>query len=896
MTNLLVAKARAVADQLSNALTWVGRSDNPEVLNNYRLKKDLRKSISQIRRLEQAAESKMCVGVYGASQAGKSYLVSVLARNGTEPLTAVLGAKEIDFIREINPAGGQESTGLVTRFTIDPIKTPEKFPIKAKLLSELDLIKIFVNTYVFDVDVDEQDEVESRVRKISDVLAAFETMPRSNSHFSVEDVYDLEEYCNAKFQASIHGLAIKKSDYWARAVELIPTLGTEARNKLIELLWDETPALTAMYRLLASELNRLGYPDVLYCSASALFDEKDGQWVRGKQSVINVSTLDRLGSQDDAFVEIFTEKSNPTKIALSTLCGLISELVIPLKDKPHDFFECTDLLDFPGARSRNVRSKKELQADASVQVAGYLRGKVAYLFDKYSADLELSSMLLCVGPSNLEVTGLPRLVEDWVIHTHGRSPEERDQLPTALFLVLTKFDTEFTQSAGQRQDGSRWTTRLEANLLKPFGENSHQSNWVKKWDVRGAFRNTFWLRNPNADQFGLIQYEGDVGRSKEIGIAPERIEHVKVLRDAFVANELVLRHFQSPGDAWDAGMRMNDGGVGYLVAGLSTVCKPGVKSRQVNERINAILRERELDLRKYFVSSDKQDLIREKRELAERFLKSGASIYQKKRLGELINFLFVSDRDTQDIFRRLESQFEREKNASRVESVDENAQAERIDADLASALGLTSAEPAKSEEQSTITKSSVDFPERFVMNFFGEWASSVLARATGSNALTYLHLDRSLLIQLLNELDRAAKRVGLMEHLKSVMRANYQYRSTHSNSRVLQQTSILTGLFNQFLVYGGCAYGHQQTPVTIESLDGKMLSVFKPAPDTIEIEMPELAEDFSKTYLIEWLQAIQFSIRSNAEYMAQEAGDTQSNRELGQVLSKLAEVIDLGST
>ena len=890
MSNLLVAKAKAVSGQLSEALSWACRSDNPDVQNNYLLKKDLRKSISQIRRLEQAALTKMCVGVYGASQAGKSYLVSVLARKDTEPLTAVLGSQEVDFIREINPAGGQESTGLVTRFTVDKIKTPENFPIKAKLLSEFDLVKIFVNTYVFDVEVDEQDEVEANVSKLSEALAQLESMPRGTSHITIEDVYDLEEYCNSKLLTTAYGQALKRADYWARAVELLPVLGDDARIKLIELLWEGIPALTGMYRLLVGELRRLGYSDVVYCSASALFDEKDGKWVRGAQSIINVSALDRLGSQEDNYVEVFTDKSNPTKVALSTICGLISELVISLKDKPHDFFDCTDLLDFPGARSRNRRSKKDLNADVTVQVASYLRGKVAYLFDKYSADLELSSMLLCVGPSNLEVTGLPRLVEDWVVQTHGKRPEDRDQLPTALFLVMTKFDTEFTQSAGQRQDGSRWTTRLEANLLKPFGENSHLSNWVKKWDTKGAFRNTYWLRNPNADQFGLIQYEGDIGRSKEIGIAPERIEHVKLLREAFVSNQYVMQHFQSPADAWDAGMRLNDGGIQYLVAGLTTICKPGVKSRQVEERINAILKERELDLRKYFVSSDKQDLLREKRELAEKFLKTGAVIYQKKRLGELIHFLFVSDSDTQDIFRRLENQFEREKNASKIEQEGAQAAPDQIDTDLAGLLGLSTAAESTKQDKSAASTSLADFPERFVTNFFGEWTSSVLARATGSNALTYLHLDRHLLVQVLNELERAAKRIGLVEHLKSVMRTNYQYRSTHSKSRVLKQTAILTGVFNQFLVYGGCAFGAQQTPIAVEALDGKALSIFKPASDVTEIEIPEIAEDFSKVYLIEWLQALQFAIRSNAEYMAQEAGDTQSNRELGDLLRQLSEV------
>jgi hypothetical protein len=527
-----------------------------------------------------------------------------------------------------------------------------------------------------------------------------------------------------------------------------------------------------------------------------------------------------------------------------------------------------------------------------VQVENFLRGKVAYLFDKYSSDLELSSMLLCVGPSNQEVAGLARLVEDWVEKTHGKSPEEREKLPNALFLVLTKFDQEFSQGAGKTSDGTRWSTRLEASLLKPFGAHCHRTSWVNRWDTRGPFRNSYWLRNPNVDQFGLIQYEGEIAKSKEIGFAPERVGHISMLRQEFVDNVSVQEHFQNPSDAWEAGMQLNDGGIQYLVQGLEKICRPGVKARQVEERLNSIASDREHDLKKYFVSGDKQDLILEKRQLAEGFLRSGARLFQIQRLGEFIDFLLVSDVDTQDIFRRVESQYEREKNASRKVVAEVPTAVATIDSDLANLLGLeVEASGATPDTEQQFTPG--EFPDRFVSNFFSEWTSAVLEKAAQGNVDAYLHLDREILTRLLHELERAAQRTGLVDHLKQVMKVNYQYKSSSSKSWMLQQTAILTGLFNQFVVRGGCSAETEMKAFQIDTLDGKKQVVFSSHPEVNGIEIPDIAEDFSKTYFIDWLQAIQFTIRANAEFVAQESGDTPSNRELGELLRQLSATTEL---
>lgn len=117
-------------------------------------------------------------------------------------------------------------------------------------------------------------------------------------------------------------------------------------------------------------------------------------------------------------VKVAPAQGNTVNIERAELAALISELHIQLAEQPHPFFESTDLLDFPGARSRQPLPR-ELLGSKTARSENFLRGKVAYLFERYSAERELSAMLLCVGPSNQEVVGLGELIERWVELTHG---------------------------------------------------------------------------------------------------------------------------------------------------------------------------------------------------------------------------------------------------------------------------------------------------------------------------------------------------------------------------------------------------------------------------------------------------------------------------------------------
>ena len=108
------------------------------------------------------------------------------------------------------------------------------------------------------------------------------------------------------------------------------------------------------------------------------------------------------------------------------LTALVAEMHVAMRERPWDFFDHTDLLDFPGARSREHHPdiRKHFRKEGTLEGL-FLRGKVAYLFDRYNAEQELTGMLLCIAPSNQEVRTLPAMIKEWIDLTHGADPAAR---------------------------------------------------------------------------------------------------------------------------------------------------------------------------------------------------------------------------------------------------------------------------------------------------------------------------------------------------------------------------------------------------------------------------------------------------------------------------------------
>ena len=122
-----------------------------------------------INRIKKSILSKPVFALFGPSQVGKSYLVKNLLSIDGNPLEIIIGDKSYDFLEKINPAGsGAESTGVVTRFTINDKTNGNNSLVKAKLISISDLIIILTDCYINDTDISEPkyDNFENHIKKL----------------------------------------------------------------------------------------------------------------------------------------------------------------------------------------------------------------------------------------------------------------------------------------------------------------------------------------------------------------------------------------------------------------------------------------------------------------------------------------------------------------------------------------------------------------------------------------------------------------------------------------------------------------------------------------------------------------------------------------------------------
>src|SRR6516162_3332713 len=229
--DLAVACANTGA-AITEALGWVRNDVNARRISSVRptLDRELRRSFIEADRLAKAIDRSMCVGVFGPSQAGKSYLISALARRGTEPaMVAFEGVTPgLDFVRQINPEGGRESTGLVTRFSMRSIPAPPGYPVAVRLLSQSDLVKILGNTYLLDCELDDEHIPEES--DLSALVAKARTLTASAPGLSEEDVWDIREYFEQRqFKSEPIIRQLSTIGYWDTLQELAPTLSIEGR-------------------------------------------------------------------------------------------------------------------------------------------------------------------------------------------------------------------------------------------------------------------------------------------------------------------------------------------------------------------------------------------------------------------------------------------------------------------------------------------------------------------------------------------------------------------------------------------------------------------------------------------------------------------------------------------
>ncbi|MFZ1828027.1 MAG: virulence factor SrfC family protein [Candidatus Competibacteraceae bacterium] len=864
-TDQLSARCRELEQVGNDFLSWMDEHPDRVGQEKAGLTKEFRRLTVQARRLNQAVQRPMCAGVFGPSQSGKSYLISALARKGNAPLLADFAGQKIDFIRDINPEGGRESTGLVTRFTLQTTTgaTPDA-PVHMRLLTQTDLVKMLGNTYY--ADCDHTDDALLTQGQLNELLARLTPAAQATpvDPLTADDVFDLQAYFERYFKGQ-ERVRLLRHGYWEQAAQWAPRLRIQDRAQLFGVIWGHVDAFSQLYIRLYNGLQGLNFATEAQAGLEALLPRE--------QSIIDVQTLKGLGTGGGGTLTLTGTNGARVTLPRSEVTALIAELRIVISEQPWDFFQHTDLLDFPGARSREQIKDLPtfLQGQDALQGL-FLRGKVAYLFERYCAEQELTSMLLCIGPSNQEVKTLPEMVYDWIASTHGVTPELRSQQPTALFLVLTKFDMEFEEKAGERSPEGRWTTRLESSLTNFFGK---QHEWPRQWDTQGGFRNSYWLRNPNFKAKHIFDYDE---QGRETGVRPGEKSRIEMFRAAFLRDQNANSHFRNPVEAWGAGFALNDGGITYLAQNLRPLCNPELKRRQLTGQAAQLQAQMAERIDHYYVS-DNPELELEKRLEAARLV-AGHLIdcAGEQRFGELLRALQTDNDDLEGIYYRIETRLPDEKQTVGGPTIGAAVDTRKMKA----LLGLGAAAGAGEEMRK-------DDAALFAREAVAEWMQDLQDLSGDPSRCDYYRVPPALMAEFVKELISGAQRLKLEERIVTQTRQVTGFRMKFEQIVALpaRLTANLLNGYVDFLGYDGLALDKRPWL----PLDDGPRPVFPPRP--APQGGPQLSEQqstYDQDYYTDWIRAYLDLVERNARFHDGAEVDLAANRRLSELLTRLRAV------
>ncbi|MEB6224964.1 virulence factor SrfC family protein [Pantoea anthophila] len=871
----------AIAQGCQDALSWVDdvRTGSRRLDNEAdKLTLDLLRTRNLANSLSQVSTTPMTVGFFGISQAGKSYLISALAAGSNGELEARYGSKVVNFIREVNPVGGgKEATGLVTRFTRHAPEAPEGYPIPLRLFSEIDLAKILANTWFNDFDHEQLDyKIEERIEERLRPYLQYAGQPSANNGVSPEDVIALWDYVNASFKNSVGTL---EHAWLQQALAIAPALSSHERAEFFSLLWGEQRELTEIYRSLAQVLAKLNHATMVFAPLETLTDHSNG-------SIMNVDSLSRLGSSQDRSVEIrFWQEDHQVGKAVLTqaeLAALTSELVFPLADVANrSVTEQVDLLDFPGYRGRLKLTdvKDAVQGGQNPVSQLLLRGKVAYLFERYTDNQEMNALVVCASSvKQSDVSDVGPVLTRWVNKTQGKKAEERGKNNPGLFWAITMCDLRIAdnlkKSESQLQEA--WEGMLQMTLLERF----EQYSWLTEWSPGKPFNNCFLVRKPGMETPFLTQEDSSNSESAiEVGISERHREVLDTMGRLFSAGKRVSNHIAEPQTAWREMLKLNDGGISHLTEGLRNVANLEYKLQRLHEQLKQCRLEKvDKCLGRWYQHDGEGQLV--KKQAIAKELWQGLSASPQS-MGEIISRLDLSSNELRSIYLSI-----REQDPDPQAGVEQRPQ----NIFAASLFGSNPFDEESDDEQTTATEQT---PERigqddeFAHRAFKAWVAHLRELPYQNIYWQQLGIKSEAINLLCEELITAATRQDLEGTLKRALAGQEQAGALRQQLLARQTLRAQLAIRDFIAWFGYLAMPESQVP---ESYIGEKKKVFARQVSLASDELPQLpavAPQPGVTYMGDWLSALMKITLDNAGHSATSDISAEQNQRLGQIIGKM---------
>lgn len=563
----------ALEGRVGAALAALGH-ETPEIAHEVQALRDL--SI-RARKLRRAASRPQALGFFGPSQAGKSFLVGALLSHELGTLEVLSRGRTLDFLKEINPAKGVESTGVVTRFSTGPLPAPlARGDFYCRLLSLETVLESIATGFLVEctsppVDPERVEKVmrDARLASGSPASPLYREAWELVWHGLLKKYQDRHPYLNElKRQPGL------TTGTWKNDIRT-----TEGWVLVYSLLWGGhgyAPDLDKLMRMILAGLEQVGHAEGIEAESDAIKASSSGH------SLIDAACLNSIGGARASVTVFVSGSGGEVKIEAGVLSALIAEIHLPLRPSAGSLLDRADILDFPGGRALkgiNGFGPQELSSgrlENAIEV--FKRGKLTFLFEQYALDREITALCLCSpGPTKPEAIQLQMQVESWLKIRYGgatpKAPTEVDR--PSLFMALTKFDMSLGALRSDNAMG-RWESRVQEACVDFWARSP--SSWLHHWGQKNrAFHNMFWIRNPYADQMRALG-PGDAD--------------YEIIKKGYLESRAVQRHIESPLDKWAAVEGEEHGmprsGVPLLASAFKLKLAENVKAREVAEEAASI--------------------------------------------------------------------------------------------------------------------------------------------------------------------------------------------------------------------------------------------------------------------------------------------------------------------
>ena len=559
--------------------------------------KETKRSLIQnrinLRRIQYASTVNAGAAIFGASQVGKSYMSNYLLATETAP-TRIFDSKgcSVGFLSSVNPTGnGKEATALITRFSTNNLcGANHDYPYQVIMLSPIDIVLVIVDSYFNDIDgqiVPDKEQIVEEINRLSEKYNSHDT---AQDIINIDSIYEIMEYFTGSYLSKRPDFKenLIATGYFENLGNIISSIPVDDWVNVFGFFWGHHPVLSEIFVRLIKTAKKLNFSQKAYVSFDAINKEEgtilhvDRLYELVGIDNLTEETISTLEVAKVKYINVLTGDGNVVRnIPKDAFCAIAQEVDFTIADPTNPLsakeIESTkpmlskmDVLDFPGARSREEIPVSNLGYESAVTMI--VRGKVAYLFNKYSAQYLISSLLFCQDERQAEVKSLPKLVGGWVERTVGSTVQERTSFldgsggVSPLLMIATKFNNYLKKDDsimnGNREQAYyqmlvRWK-RFASAIRNVAHIKGAEDSWFDQWTTSSAFPAIFPLRAFLYSQYdGLYngyQEKNDVIISHENSKSDDFLSYCSELESSFLDSGLdfIQSHFDNPKKTWDS--------------------------------------------------------------------------------------------------------------------------------------------------------------------------------------------------------------------------------------------------------------------------------------------------------------------------------------------------------